>query len=514
MADFLDYLSPKRRSQHALDRLDVIDLQAADRLAGVDVAERAVEPKADAYPPALRLFQDAQLALYKGVPRLRGDVREMTPSHSLNHAVLRQAMGNRGFQELRLRTRLDETMSLLGAVNLWEQLMELLTDQQQTAAREAGEHERRAAERRAQAETLQAMAEVAARQGNKRNSQRASQQSGELLAQAEAARREAESAMAQALDQIPSDREIRQAVKEAVERTNEQGASMGGWGLSPGALQRVPPGRRLALAERLMASDKLRRLAKMVGRFRNLAIAAQAEKTERAPGQIAGVELGGSLQQMLASEMALLHHPALRLDLYRRLIERQVMQYRMMGRRRVARGPLVVCYDESGSMTMEKELWAKAVVLAMLFIARRQQRPFSGIAFGSADQIRIKTIRKPERATMEDILEVAEPFFGGGTDFCTPLTRAREIIEQEGGFERADIVFVTDGIATVDDSFLSDFRAFKKRTGTRVFTVLVDLGSSAETSVTRWSDQIHRMVDLMHDAEGAEDAAVAAFRAV
>jgi uncharacterized protein with von Willebrand factor type A (vWA) domain len=165
-------------------------------------------------------------------------------------------------------------------------------------------------------------------------------------------------------------------------------------------------------------------------------------------------------------------------------------------------------------MTTEKELWAKAVVLAMLFIARRQQRPFSGIAFGGPGQIRVKTLRRPSRATMEDILEVAEPFFNGSTDFCTPLTKAQEIIEQEGDFKRADIVFVTDGIARVTDSFLTDFRGFKERTKTRVFTVLIDVGSSSEVSVRKWSDQIHRVVNLACDAEAAKNAATAAFRAV
>jgi uncharacterized protein with von Willebrand factor type A (vWA) domain len=514
MEGFLNYLSSERRGQHALDRLDVMDLQTADRLAGLDAAQQAIDPTAEEYPPALRLFQDTQLALYKGGPRLRDDAKEMPPSHCLNHAVLDRAMGERRFRELRLRTCLDETMSLLGAMNLWEQLMDLLSEEQQTAAREAAARERHAAERRAQAETLQAMAELAAQRGDEKMSQQASQQAQDLRAQADAAYQEAQAAMDQALDNAPSDREIRQAVKEAVDRTDEQGESMNGWGLSPGALQRVPPEQRLALAERVMASEKLRRLAKMVGRFRNLAIAAQAEKAERAPGQIAGIELGADLQRMLASEVALLHHPALKLELYRRLVEHQVMQYQMTGRRRLALGPLVVCYDESGSMTTEKELWAKAVVLAMLFIARRQQRPFSGIAFGGPGQIRAKTLRRRSRATMEDILEVAEPFFNGGTDFCTPLTKAQEIIEQEGDFKRADIVFVTDGIARVTDSFLTDFRGFKERTKTRVFTVLIDVGSSSEVSVRKWSDQIHRVVDLACDAEAAKDAAVAAFRAV
>jgi uncharacterized protein with von Willebrand factor type A (vWA) domain len=115
---------------------------------------------------------------------------------------------------------------------------------------------------------------------------------------------------------------------------------------------------------------------------------------------------------------------------------------------------------------------------------------------------------------MADVLEVAEPFFGGGTHFESPLTRAREIIEQAMDFTRADIVFITDGIASVSDGFLQDFEAFKRRTGTRIFTVLVDVGSSSEVSVRAWSDQVHRVVDLAQDAQAAQQAAREVFRAV
>ena len=126
MTGFLEYLRPQRRAQHTLDRLDVFDLQLADRLAGVEIARQTVEPAAEEYPPARRLFQDALLGLYKGSPRLKA-MEEVSPSHRLNHAVLSKAMEERAFEELRLRTRLDSTMALLGAANLWEQLLGIAT---------------------------------------------------------------------------------------------------------------------------------------------------------------------------------------------------------------------------------------------------------------------------------------------------------------------------------------------------------------------------------------------------
>ena len=66
----------------------------------------------------------------------------------------------------------------------------------------------------------------------------------------------------------------------------------------------------------------------------------------------------------------------------------------------------------------------------------------------------------------------------------------------------------------VTPEFLAEFNASKKRTGARVFAVLVDVGSSAEVSVRQWADQVHRVVDLARDAQAAQDADVAVFGAI
>lgn len=508
----LQYLNKARRAQHTLARLDSFDLQTVDRLVQADLAQKTVTPAKQEYPPAVRLFQDAVLALYKGAPHVKPQ-EEVLPSHRLNQAVMAQTLQDRAFEEMHIQTRYDETMAFLGAVNLWSNLMGLLNERQKAAAKQAAQQEQQAAQLRAQAEAAQAMAQAAAEAGQEQKAQQFEQQAQAAAAQAQAAQAQAEAAMNEALEGIaPS--AVHKAVKQAAEDTAEQGNALAGWGLEAGAFEKVSPEERIALAKRILASQKLRRLAALVGRFRNLAVAAQAEKVERTPGQIEGIEMGADLSRILPSELAFARHPALRRDFYRRFVEGRLMQYRMRGRQKVARGPLVVCYDESASMAGDKEIWAKAVVLALLFVAKRQKRPFAAVAFGNANEIRVKRIPQPAQATMADIVEIAEPFFNGGTDFHRPLTEARQIIEAGGTFERADVVFVTDGIADVTDEFLADFVAFKKRTGTRVFGVLVDVGQNAEYAVRRWADQVHRVVDLAKDTEAAEAAAKVVFGAV
>ena len=56
------------------------------------------------------------------------------------------------------------------------------------------------------------------------------------------------------------------------------------------------------------------------------------------------------------------------------------------------------------------------------------------------------------------------------------------------------------GLCRVAPESLAEFDAFKKRTGTRVFTVLVDVGSNAEVLVREWTDKVHRAVDLVRNS--------------
>ena len=43
-----------------------------------------------------------------------------------------------------------------------------------------------------------------------------------------------------------------------------------------------------------------------------------------------------------------------------------------------------------------------------------------------------------------DMINLAQTFLGGGTDFALPLERAMNVIN-ESRFKQADLIFVTDG---------------------------------------------------------------------
>ena len=60
------------------------------------------------------------------------------------------------------------------------------------------------------------------------------------------------------------------------------------------------------------------------------------------------------------------------------------------------------------------------------------------------------------------MVNLAQTFLSGGTDFSLPLGRSLNIII-ESRFKQADVIFVTDGEDRIRDSFLEEFNKEKKR---------------------------------------------------
>ena len=169
---------------------------------------------------------------------------------------------------------------------------------------------------------------------------------------------------------------------------------------------------------------------------------------------------------------------------------------------------MVVCVDGSGSMQGSKELWAKAVALTLMDIARREKRRCLAIVFSSRHQIfEVELLGKRAanhaRADILDdnLLDFAEYFPGGGTDFEAPLTRALDAVAT-GDYRRGDIVFITDGQARVSPELLADLRARRKKHRFSVRGILVDVAESNVATLKRFCDEVRLVSDLATDSLG------------
>src|SRR5256886_15702523 len=122
---------------------------------------------------------------------------------------------------------------------------------------------------------------------------------------------------------------------------------------------------------------------------------------------------------------------------------------------------MIVCLGGSGSMAGDKEIWAKAVALTLLEIARRQRRLFRFICFSSADTPLFTLDLNPrERHEVQEdrALDVAEYFPGGGTDLETPLAAAVDCLAA-ARYRRGDIGLLTDGECRVSPERTAHFPA-------------------------------------------------------
>lgn len=162
-------------------------------------------------------------------------------------------------------------------------------------------------------------------------------------------------------------------------------------------------------------------------------------------------------------------------------------------------GPIVFCLDSSGSMKWNNhDAWAAAVALAFLHIAQAQGRAFALVHFGST-VLRVDRFAAKVQATSEQAME-AVGFFAscGGTEFEPALDGALGIIHDEGDLRDADIVFCTDGQASVDAGWLAAYNAERARLGIRVQGICIGPESSA-TTLQSISDEVVYLADALRD---------------
>lgn len=267
-------------------------------------------------------------------------------------------------------------------------------------------------------------------------------------AERELAERAAE-AEGSARDLSPS--AIRQAARRAIARADKDLDDMAkagralGWSAEEGGEgAQVAAARKEAIAEQLAASPRLREILELVGRMRNIMRECQATKVRRGVNEVTDIEAGRDLARLLPSELLQLKNPLTRLVLARKLTEGAALQYRLEAEEPVAKGPVVVAIDDSGSMTGAPEIWSKAIALALLDLARREGRPFAFCLFST--RLVVDFIeRQDKRTPPESVLQILATHAGGGTDFDPPLNWACDVVGRYAHLKDADLVFITDG---------------------------------------------------------------------
>jgi uncharacterized protein with von Willebrand factor type A (vWA) domain len=159
-------------------------------------------------------------------------------------------------------------------------------------------------------------------------------------------------------------------------------------------------------------------------------------------------------------------------DFYTRYLNDALLTLELVGEDEKHKGPIILCYDGSGSMKGEKIEETKALILSVIELAKFQKRPIVLIQFASASEpMFIKQIN-PQMFATTDLLEILDTYICGGTDFKKPLQEALVHI-RSAAYKKSDILFITDGQCQIDSKFKQTFMALKKEMHFKLYTVII-----------------------------------------
>ena len=250
------------------------------------------------------------------------------------------------------------------------------------------------------------------------------------------------------------------------------------------------------ILKRCYQSEKLKKIASFLGRYREVLNSKRLSGYRYGTGEKYDIELGNNLSKTLTQDIALLSSKELMPLFIRKYQKKELRQYRKREPEYKGKGDIIVCVDESSSTSGENNAYAMAVTMVLGEICRINKSNFAVVHFSS--DIKVDCFYKKDALDRKKLLDCAETFLGGGTNFENPLSCAMVLAESKG-FEKPDIVFITDGVCSVSDEIKQAFSGFKKKTGTKLTGILLDYGQSMEFSLKEFADKVYRTSELAQD---------------
>src|SRR5439155_18973128 len=248
------------------------------------------------------------------------------------------------------------------------------------------------------------------------------------------------------------------------------------------------------LMRKLVRTPRLRRIARLFGLYRRMGLADREAKALLASEDVVDYVQGGEVARALAAELANFAMREREELFSSKVVQHQLLTYEL-GQRHERPRRVYLCLDNSGSMSGEKEVWAKASALALAHMALQHGRSVEIILFGdAADPLRVVSLDPRDKGPirLERVLDVASYFLGGGTDFQKPLSHVLDTIVAGHEASGHDVLFVSDGLCPLPEEFVRRFLEAKGRHNIRLTTVVI--GGEA-FSLAPISDSVYRLED-------------------
>ncbi len=495
---------------------DGFDVETFGQAAG-DYARlaRTVEETAGAIWTGPALLRDLFWSFNKRAPRI-APIAPLSPAYEINQQIVEQILSTTEWREMRESGTVGDLLSsAMATIGCAGSAIEALDKETIRQINQLHELSAEVEQLFARAETL---AELAALSQDAERSEQLKKEAAQAKADAEKKEKKAErlnrklEVSSEAREQKVR-RAVRQGLAEAmaeVEQANDAIKAFGGgydagFGIETGAGGRnsLSTKEKLAIAQKVGRSPKLQQIAAVCGRFTRIALQQQKTRVKHPPDEITSITTGCEIERLLPSEVALLADPALEDLFYLKFADRGLMQYELIGHEPEGQGPIILAVDESESMSwmcgpMTKEVWSKAVMLALLSIARLQKRDFAVIHFSGESNIKVEVFPKGQ-ATAQETIACASHFFNGGTVFDEWMDEALGLAGQSA-FNRADTICVSDGVGRLKPETLANWQKMRAERGMRSYSILIG-SSEGEQLLWQISDAVFCLDDLAEDLD-------------
>ncbi len=268
-------------------------------------------------------------------------------------------------------------------------------------------------------------------------------------------------------------RAVGKAVAEARKEVDELRDAAAALGLGPGQPGSTDPRAVAEVFKRVRNDPGLRKISELAGRFRRVAQSKQRRKVAHGLDDVVGVEPAGDVGRLLPSELAKLAVPELELDTLRRIVERQALCREHHAVEPAGKGPILVVADESGSMEGAKAHTAKALALALAWVARQQRRWAGLIAYSGGSGERLLAL-PPGRWDESALCDWLSAFIGGGSDLDVPVEELPRMYKEVGApAGDTDLVMVTDARCRIPAALRERFLAWRHAARVRAVALVV-----------------------------------------
>jgi uncharacterized protein with von Willebrand factor type A (vWA) domain len=297
-------------------------------------------------------------------------------------------------------------------------------------------------------------------------------------------------------DEMAALRAVGAALSGARKDVDELRDATAALGLGPGAPGSNDPATIAALYRRVRADRGLRTICELAGRFRRVAQSKQRQKVAHGLDDVVGIEPGGDVGRLLPSELTRLVVPELELDTLRRIVERQALCREHHTVEPVGKGPILCVVDESGSMEGHRAHTAKALALALAWVARSQRRWCGLVAYSGGSGERLLAL-PPARWDERALCEWLSAFIGGGSDLDVPIRELPRVYRQIGAPTGVtDLVILTDARCRIPADVRDPFLSWRRSARVRAVALVLN---SAPGELAAVCDECHTVTTLDPD---------------